>query len=366
MRVVWFTWKDKKNPAAGGAEVIDDGLATRLVRDGHEVLFVTAGFPGGAKEETVNGYRIVRLGNRFSVYWFAYRYYKKNLRGKADLVIDEINTVPFFCKLYVRERNIVLCHQLCRQIWFYQMVFPVNVIGYLLEPLYLRLLNRQTVLTVSASTKKDLQRHGFRADSIHVFNDGLELETAEDLNAMSKFHAPTVLCLGTLRSMKRALHVVRGFEIAKKRIPDLQLVVAGDGNSGYGRKVLNYIQRSTYHDSMQYLGRVSLERKIELMRRCHVICVTSVKEGWGLIVIEANSQGTPAVVYDVDGLRDSVKDRVTGLVCDVNSPRDLSEKMVDILQDNNLYESLRNRAWQESKNMTFENSYRQFISMLRD
>jgi len=365
MRIVWFTWKDRKNPAAGGAETVDDGLATRLARDGHEVLFVTAGFPGGAHEEAVNGYRIVRLGNRFSVYWSAYRYYKKNLQGKADLVIDEINTIPFFCKLYVKEKNIVFCHQLCRQIWFYQMAFPINLIGYLLEPLYLRLLSKQTALTVSESTKKDLQRYGFKADSIHVFNNGLELEPSKDLKTISKFPAPTVLCLGTLRSMKRALHVVHGFEIAKEKITNMQLIIAGEGNTSYGKKVLNHIQRSTCRESIQYLGKVSFEKKIELMQRSHVICVTSVKEGWGLIVIEANSQGTPAVVYDVDGLRDSVRDGVTGLICGKNTPQDLSEKVVSLLHNDNLYGSLRNQAWENSKRMTFENSYRQFISMIR-
>ena len=50
-------------------------------------------------------------------------------------------------------------------------------------------------------------------------------------------------------------------------------------------------------------GRTSDDQKLELMRRASVLVSTSVKEGWGLIVTEANSMGSPAIVYDADGLR---------------------------------------------------------------
>lgn len=124
MKILWFTWKDRKNPLAGGAELVNEELAKRLAKDGHEVVFLVAGFPGGTLEEKIHGYKIIRLGNRWSVYWLAYRYYKKNLAGWADLVIDEINTIPFFAKFYVRERNVLFVHMLCREIWFYEMFPP--------------------------------------------------------------------------------------------------------------------------------------------------------------------------------------------------------------------------------------------------
>ena len=39
MKILWLTWKDRKNPLAGGAEVVNEELAKRLVKDGHEVIF---------------------------------------------------------------------------------------------------------------------------------------------------------------------------------------------------------------------------------------------------------------------------------------------------------------------------------------
>ena len=77
-----------------------------------------------------------------------YKYYKKNLIGWANLVIDEVNTIPFFAKYYVKEKNIVFIHQLCREIWFYEMIFPLNLIGYFLEPIYLLFLSDRKTIKV--------------------------------------------------------------------------------------------------------------------------------------------------------------------------------------------------------------------------
>ena len=354
-----------QHPLTGGAEVVNEELAKKLVVDGHEVLFVVGGFAGGSDEETRDGFKIIRVGGRFSVYWYAYRYYKKHLQGWADLVIDEVNTVPFFAKFYVKEKNILFVHQLAREIWFYQMFFPLSVIGYLLEPLYLRTLSDRKTITVSNSTKNDLQKYGFKLDHIHIISEGIQLTPVANLENIQKYETPTLLSLGAVRPMKRTLHIVQAFEQAKKALPDLQLILAGDTSGAYGATVLRHISHSPCKKDIQVLGKVSKEKKVELLQKSHLIVVTSVKEGWGLVVTEANSQGTPAVVYNVDGLRDSVKDWVTGAIVAQNTPQKLANKVVELLRDTPRYSELRENAWKWSNEITFENSYRDFINVLR-
>lgn len=359
-----MNWKDMKNPYAGGAEVVNEQLAKRLVRDGHEVVFLVRGFGDAPKEEMVDGYKIIRLGDFHTVYWEAYKYYKKHLQGWADLVIEEVNTIPFFCNFYVKEKSVLYFNQLCREIWFYEMGSIKGFIGYIAEAMYLLLLGNRNVITISESSKKDLQRFGFRRDKIKIIGMGLEIEPLKELEncEIIKYSVPTMLSLGSLRPMKRTDQIILAFECAKKNIPDLQLIVAGDpaGNM----KVLHMIETSPYKDSIQFLGRVSKEKKIELMQKSHLITVTSVKEGWGLIVTEANSQGTPAVVYDIDGLRDSVKNNETGIIATRNTPQGLSKAIISLLSDSEKYARMRTNAWQWSREITFDESYRQFINTL--
>jgi len=255
MKILWFTWKDLKNPFAGGAEVVNEELCKRLSLDGHEVILLTAGFKDSLREQIIDGYKVIRVGNRWSVYWQAYKYYKKHLVGWADLVIDEMNTIPFFCKYYVKEKNIIFVHQLCREVWFYQMPWFIAWIGYLAESTYLRLLNDRKVITVSKSTKRNLMRFGFKAENISIISEGIEMEPIENLENIVKFEQATILTHGSIRPMKRTHHIIKAFELAKKEIPELQLIVSGDASCSYGIKVLKLIQESVFSDSIKYLGR---------------------------------------------------------------------------------------------------------------
>jgi glycosyltransferase involved in cell wall biosynthesis len=367
MKILWFTWKDLEHPLAGGAEVVNQQLAKRLVKDGHEVIFIVGGFKGSKpkpKQKHKDGYKIVRLGNRVSVYWKAYRYYKKNLIGWADLVIDEVNTVPFFCKFYVSEPNILFAHMLCRVIWFFELPEPLSSLGYFIEPFYLKLLNNKPVITISKSSANDLESVGFKAENIHIISMGYEVEPIEKLTKKDKKTTPTMLSLGSMRSMKQNLDQIKAFEIAKQKMPNLDLIVAGDNSGNYGKKVMKAIKKSPHSNDIDYLGKVSQSDKYKLMREAHLITVTSIKEGWGLIVTEANSQGTPAAVYNVDGLRDSVINKKTGMVTDKNNPKQLAAIIVKLLTNHKRYKAMRMKAWQWSKEITFEKSYRQFKEII--
>ena len=365
MKILWLTWKDRSHPRAGGAEIVNEELAKRLVQNSHEVTFLTSLFEGAAPQEKREGFSIIRMGNRFTVYWKAYRYYKKHLTEWPDLVVDEMNTIPFFAKFYVKQKNIMFVHQLCREIWFYQMPLPLSLIGYILEPLYLWLLNDTKVVTISQSSKRDLMRLGFKAEKIHIISEGIEMEAAKDLVAIKKFSDPTILALGAIRPMKRTHSIVKAFEHVKSTLPNARLILAGLAEGSYGERVVARAKRSTYAADIEYLGRIDEAKKLELLQKAHVLCATSVKEGWGLVVTEAASQGTPAAVYDVDGLRDSVKDGETGVVSKKNMPASLAESIVGLLKDEKGYAEMRRGGWEWSKEINFDTSYNQFLEVVK-
>jgi len=363
MKILWLTWKDREHPQAGGAEVVNEQLAAHLAAAGHEVKFVVGGFAGAVPTAHRQAFNIIRLGNRYTVYLAAWRYYRRHLKDWPDIIIDEVNTVPFFARFYTRGPVVMFFHMLCREIWFYQMVFPLSLIGYLAEPLYLRLLRGLPVIAVSESTRRDLVRHGFRKDGISVISEGIELEPIADPSRVAKAPELTVAAFGAIRSMKRTLHQLRAFELAKRDLPGLKLVIAGAPEGRYGRRVARAVARSPYRPDITVSGRVTEEQKLELLRSSHAILVTAVKEGWGLTVTEAASQGTPAVVYDVDGLRDSVRSGVTGLVTPA-TPAALAAGLVTLLRDPAYYTRVQTAAWEWSREITFDQCYSDFMKAI--
>lgn len=362
MNILWLAWKDLGHPTRGGAEVILHELINRQLADGHSVTLLTASYAGAAPEERLaNGLHIIRVGsNRFLHSAQALWYYLRYLRGKFDVIIETVNTAPYFSLLFRgRAKGLAFYHQLARDVWFFETKAPLSHIGFfLIEPLATWLLSRAKtpLITVSESSKQDLARFGWAPKRAHIISEGICFEPVNALEDVKKFDRPTMLSLGAIRGMKRTLDQIRAFEIAKKSIPNLQMKIAGDASGDYGHAVLGEIAQSPCRDDIEYLGRVSEAQKKLLMQRSHVIAVTSVKEGWGLIVTEAASQGTPAIVYDADGLRDSVRNRQTGMVV-TPGPERLAAATVFCLKNSFRYRSMQRAAWEWSKQITFDKSY---------
>ena len=369
MKILWLTWKDYTHPEAGGAEVVLRELAKRQVADGHEVTFLTVRHRGSRKIEILDGITVIRVGTSRYLHSFqALWYYGTRLRNRYDVVVEVVNTAPYFALLLGGQaRTFAFYHQLAREIWHYETKPPLSHIGYyVLEPVstWLLSLARAPLITVSDSTKQDLARFGWHPERTHVISEGIEIEPLRDIRSVRKFSAPTLLALGAQRGMKRSLDQIRAFEIAKQKLPALRLKIAGQASGKYGQKVLEAIENSPYKKDIDYLGRVRLEEKIKLMQKSHLLLVTSVKEGWGLTVTEANSQGTPAIVYDVDGLRDSVRNGKTGVVVRHNSPEAIAKEIVKLLKNKKRYQPLRQAAWQWSREITFDTSYADFVTAL--
>ena len=282
MNILWLTWKDYTHPQAGGAEVVLRELSRRLVADGHRVTFLTARHAGSAAHEVLDGIEVIRIGrNRYLHSFQALGYYMRYLRGKYDVVVEVVNTAPYFGVLFGGgAKTFLFYHQLAREVWFHETKSPLSQVGYhALEPLATRMLARSKapLITISDSTLQDLGQFGFTKDRAHVITQGIELEPLPTLSNAAKFSEPTVLSFGAMRAMKRTLDQIKAFELAKQQVPDLKMILAGDTSSPYGQQVLSYIAHSEFARDITCEGRVSRERKIELMRCCHLMCVTSVK-----------------------------------------------------------------------------------------
>jgi glycosyltransferase involved in cell wall biosynthesis len=369
MNILWITWKDTGHPDAGGAEVVCYEICKRLVAEGHSVTLLTTEYASAASHP-IDGVQVIRTGSSRYVHPYqALAYYIRHLRNKYDVVIEEVNGgAPYFSIFFGRKSpRFMLYHQLARINWFYEIPAPFSYVGFhVLVPLATRLasLSRVPVITVSESTRQELAKFGFKPERTHIISEGTHIEPVKDLTKIKKYAEPTVLIHGSMRAMKRTIDQVKAFELAKKQMPTLKLKISGSSSGAYGQKVLAYIAESPYKKDIEYLGRTTDEQKIELMQRCHVIIVTSVEEGWGLIVTEANSQGTPAAVYDVHGLRDSVRHMETGLVTAEN-PVALADGIVQILSDKKLYKIMQKNGWEWSKTITFDQSYQDFKKIVK-
>lgn len=297
MRILMCTWRDKTHPAAGGAEVYTEEVVSRWAAQGHEVTMLTAHVDGRPDDEVLDGVRRVRSGSRFGVYRAAERWYRRHGRGAFDVIVDQVNTRPFFCHTWQPDVPVVaFYHQTCEEIWSHEMPWPASWLGRrVLEPRWLARMADVPSMAVSASTRDAIARFGV-ADTVLV-PEGLTLP--EVTPRIAKEQRPTLVHCSRLVSYKRADHVIEAFRLARRDIPDLQLWMIGGGP-------LEDRLRADAPDGVHFLGFVPAEEKLRRMAAAHAIVMASVREGWGLVIAEAAALGTRAIAYDRPGLRDAV------------------------------------------------------------
>lgn len=323
MRIAFFNWRCLKNPLAGGAEVYNHQVLRRLVSRGHEATLFTSSFKGGEASETIDGIRHVRYGGRYMMYPKSFICYREGIMGRYDAIVESINGVPFFNAIFAKEKVVSLIHQLTRQNWYSGLPLPLAFMGYHCEDLLLRPYAVRPAIVPSESTKKDLDRLGFK--DITIAHGAAEI-VAPDVD---KEGVPTVIFLGRLTRSKGGMDAIRAFSRIQERFPGARLWVVGRGDEE--KRMRGLASKILEEGSYDFFGFVDEATKAELLSRAHLMLAPSAREGWGLVVIEASACGTPVIGYDAQGLRDSIRSGVNGYLA--SDCEDMASIAIRILED---------------------------------
>lgn len=370
MNILILNWRDIKNPHSGGAEILTHEIAKRWVKAGNRVVWFSSFFSDAPPNEKIDGIEIIRKGNsiaRFifnSVHFLAYLEYKKNFKGKFDVVIDEIHGLPFFTPWYIKEKKFALICEVAGELWMKMFTPLFGLLGRIVEIFYLRFVYKNIpFLTISESTKRDLVRHGVGKKNISVMPMGVSVPKV--VKKFNKEKNPTLVFVGRISSLKGIEDALLATQIVKKIYPNIHLWVIGRGSDIYVNRLKELCVKQGITKNVVFWGFVSEEKKFELLARAHLLVSPSVKEGFGLTIPEAGCVGTPAVVYNSPGLSEFVINGKTGLVCKENTPWEMAENIERLLNDQDFYSLLQENSIVASKGYNWDKSAEYVLNVLK-
>jgi glycosyltransferase involved in cell wall biosynthesis len=300
----------------------------------------------------IDGIRIIRLGNYLTVRSQARTYYRKHLRGNCDVVVDEYTNIPFLAPKFVREPVVFLVHEVVGA--KHLAVLPLGIshlMHYVMEPRWYACYRNVDTVTVSNSTRDELQKFGI--NKICVVPQGLGNEPLEKVPP--KEDVPTFLFVGLLKKANRADECIRAFEIIESEMPEARLWVVGRGAQ---RKKLEAMAKGL---NLEFCGYVDEARKVELMQRAHAMLVPGIREGWGMVITEANACGTPAIAYDIAGYRDAIRDGETGLLTEA-TPEALARAAIGFARDTDLQRQMSESALSWSNQFSWDATAAAFLN----
>ncbi|GAA3496937.1 glycosyltransferase family 4 protein [Streptomyces prasinosporus] len=298
-RIVFLAHRDLGNPSAGGSELLVDRLADGLTRLGHQVTLLCGG-PASFRD-----YRVVSAGGTYGHYLRARSAFARQV-GDCDLLVEVCNGVPYLAPLWHRGPTLCLVNHVHTDLWpmrFGGPLAPAARIGRRLEHWALTGARRRGLLVaVSPSTAHALQGIGVERERIRIVHNGVE----EPGPRTARSPEPLFVAVGRLVEYKRVDLLLRLWERVRP-VTGGRLVIVGDGPER------DRLERLAGPD-VEFTGHVSEAEKHRLLCAAWLLLHPSAVEGWGLVVTEAAARGTPAIAFDVPGLRDSVVDGETGVL----------------------------------------------------
>ena len=348
LRFLMLNWRDPENPLAGGAERVTLRHMAELVQRGHEVVWFANDFDDAESEMTIDGIRIIRGGGRGTSILHARRCCRDH--GPFDLVIDQHHGLPWFAHWWSGTKYVAYIHEVLGPIWraFYR--WPTSTIGRVQERFFQRLYAGVPFWTVSESTRQQLLSHGVR--DVSVWPNGTDTEPMPTLPAKPLSKPLRLIALARLAPNKRVDHVVRALALLREQGWDAKLTIIGWGYDQW--RLEAQVNELGLSGAVTFAGRLDdAEKNVEL-QKAHLLLHTSMREGWGLNVIEANAMGTPAVVYPVGGLVDSTVHGQTGLVSEAETPESLAGTVISLASDPSRYDAMRSAAWERSFEFRWE------------
>lgn len=364
MNILIFNWRDIRHEWAGGGEVYIHEIAKRWVSLGHNVtLFcgqdVRMKLPD---EEITDGFRVVRKGGRFTLYFWAIWYYFSRFRKNTDVIVDVQNGIPFFTVFYSRKPKIAIVYHIHGKQFFIELPFPYNIVGFLIERFVFPFFYKNVpIQVISQTTKDDVVERGIPEKNIRIIYCGME-QPKNGLTDPVKFSVPTVLYLGRIKKYKRVDMLVKIMPEILKKVPTARLLIAGWGTEA--SSVTDATMRSRVRKKIRIYGPVTASEKRNLLQKSWVFVNPSINEGWGISVIEANQFGTPAVAFDVPGLSESIRHGKTGLLA--KNEEEFIAHITHLLTDHVLRSKMAKESYRWSRVFSWDRAAKESLQFILD
>lgn len=279
---------------------------------------------------------------------------------KLDIYHNPANIIPFF---YFRK-SIITIHDLAvykNKNWFpkgglffnWRVLVPFSV------------YRAKKIIAVSENTRDDLIKiFRISKDKIEVIHEGVEDYTKlkineEEIEEKFKFENPYFLFIGTLEPRKNLVRLIEAFDqfLKENNNADFKLVLAGKKGWQY-EEIFEKVRELNLENKVIYLGYVTLEEKVFLLKNSFCFVFPSLYEGFGLPILEAMSLGVPVLTSNIASIPEIVIDNAVLVEPDdINS---IKKALLKIARDDKLRERLiqkgrgiaRNFTWQECARKT--------------
>lgn len=330
---------------SGGVQEHVNYQAEILRKRGHDVTIITPRPRGHDDEVAPEG--VVFIGGSARIKS------PSATSGDVSITIDpeaaENELSKGYDVLHVHEPAIpLLARQIlplatCLRVGTYHAALPGNALGRSLIRSYRAYFKTvmpyiDVITAVSPAAVGFIQNLVEQDDIIYIPN-GISLDKMKASGDENR-NRNQIFFVGRLEKRKGALYAIKAFEILKQRMPDAELIIAGDGP--LRSSLETYVERNEI-EGVEFLGFVSDELKFHYMSTCGVYTSPAIYgESFGIVLAEALAFGAPTVAHKNEGYEWVLQGTGRLSLVDVHDLEAYADRLQLMLEDSEL-----RAAWQK-------------------
>ena len=285
---------------------------------------------------------------------------------KEDFDIMDCCGFPYFSLfpaklacLIKRKPLITTWHEVWGKKYWKEYLGWKGIFGYWIEKLASKLPNK--IIAVSEHTLKRLQEIlNVKKEKIKVIPNGIEFEKIQSVK-LSK-EKSDIIFAGRLLKNKNVDLLIKsiGRTIKDSKNKNIKCIIIGDGPERENLKKL--VKQLNLEKNIIFKGFIEKsEDVLSLIKSSKVFVLPSTREGFGIVVIEANALGTPVIVinHPENASKDLIEKGKNGFVCEF-SEKDLSKKMKVLIDDSY---KMKMNCIESAKKYNWENIIKKFVEV---
>ena len=203
------------------------------------------------------------------------------------------------------------------------------------------LSNAIKVIFISKSNYENFFNHklvkgnSYFKNKSEIINNGIDDFWLENQSISSRKQIPTeILFIGKFDSNKNILNLFKAFQKLKKVRENIKLNVVGSGGANES-KVLQFAKKDS---SIKVYGKVNSKKELmEIFQKSHVFAMASYRETFGLVYIEALTQGLPILFTKNQGVDGTFEENI-GISVEPSSVKEIYEGLLSLLENFHRFE----------------------------
>ncbi len=296
----------------------------------------------------------------FSRLYYLFFSFFKALFTDFDMVeaSNFVSYLPaFFAAKLKQKKAIAWIPDLLDKDWF-QFGKVVGLSGLILEKISIK-LPWDKIIALSYSTKTKLIKKGVDPNKITVVHGGIKL-TEFNISPPAKFPQFTIICVSRLVNTKRVKDLIK----ALSKVKNANLIIVGQGP--LEEDLIKLTKKLNLSKRVSFQKNLTRKKLISTISRCHLFCLPSTVEGFGLVTIEAMILGLPVILADIPINQEITKRGQGAIFFKPKNSLDLSKKITKLKNTQTLFNTKAQKAKKLARTYSYQKIYQQTKTVYED